>query len=184
MVSRMVGQPFGSSRALVLTIVVAGVLSEGRAGGSEGYDPFAADVSTLALRGDVSDSAMGSTIGGDISYLRAWGGVEGELGVTRLPGTAIDIAILGRLGRVGRSHALTLGLGPRVVVSSSYGAFAALQTELAYEYRPAGALGVLLGVGPFKVYGNPHVSRCDGPAECPRLKEFGVRFRLSVGHTF
>jgi hypothetical protein len=185
MVPWMSSLPPARSCVLVLAMVAAGVLSDRRACADEGFDPFAVQPATLSVRGTVADSAMGSTIGGNLSYLRAAYGLEGELGLTRLStGGAMDIALLGRLGHVGRAHVLTLGLGPRFIISSAYGSVTMAQSELAYEYRPVGALGVLLGVGPFKVFGSPHVTPCDGPAACPGLAEFGLRFRLSVGFTF
>jgi hypothetical protein len=148
---------------------------------------------TRAVRGEVTVTRAVSP-GGAVSASQTFGrflAVEGTAGVVGMVATtAADLSVLGRTGLfgMGTPHALSLGVGPRLLVGSAHGPVALAQVDLAYEYRPVRNVSFVAGAGIYSVLNKSrHV-------DCPFLEfacvsqfyrgDGGFRFRVGVGYSF
>src|SRR5580765_6218820 len=78
-----------------------------------------------------------------------WIGVEasvGGVGFARAPGHGLDIMALGRFGHFGRLHAVSMGFGPSLLLSETFGPVPFFNVDLEYEVRLPHGLSMAMGI--------------------------------------
>jgi len=106
--------------------------------------------------------------------------------------SGVSAEVLARYHPFSGPHALSLGVGPALLLAREYGGVAFVTGEVAYEFRKAGATSVLVGVGMQVALNNSGRATCPDQGLLPcflwtdhyQAGDVGFRLRLAIGTAF
>jgi hypothetical protein len=106
--------------------------------------------------------------------------------------SGVDVEVLARYLPFKGPHALSLGIGPALLLAREYGGVGFMAGEVAYEFRKPGAVSVLVGAGAQVALNNSGRASCPDQGFLPcflwtdhyNAGDVGARLRLAVGMAF